>query len=95
MGRSYRAAVMSNPEIWIASNDSEDLDDAQSSSAKARRMLMAEWLSAAMTDLTTNHTNMIDSAFIKTGFKIAKDGSEDHLIEIQGWSASERYTYRN
>ena len=94
MGRSYRAAVEKNPEIWIASSASEELDDAQSHSAKARRMLMAQWLSEAWTDLTTLHPNMIDAAFVKTGFKIAKDGSEDHLIDIQGWSAPERYTYR-
>jgi len=58
-------------------------------------MLMAQWLSDAWTDLTTNHANMINSAFVKTGFKIAKDGSEDGLIDIQGWSALERYSYRD
>ena len=95
MGRSYRAAVESNPDIWIAASADQELDDAQSTSAMARRMLMAQWLSEAWTDLTTNHAHLIDSAFIKTGFKVAKDGSEDHPIDIQGWSAPTRYTYRN
>ena len=37
---------------------------------------------------------LINTAFIKTGFKIAKDGSEDHLIDIQGWSDPvNKYTY--
>ena len=94
MARSYRAAVEDNPDIWIASCAADVLDDVQSTRAKARRMLMAQWLSEAWTDLTTNHPNMIDSAFIKTGFKVAKNGSEDHLIEIQGWSVTERYMYR-
>ena len=94
MGKSYRDAVEHNPEIWIASNAEEELEDPTCKGAKARRMLMATWLSEAWTSLTTNHSHMIDAAFIKTGFKVAKDGSEDHLIDIQGWSAPERYTYR-
>ena len=94
MGRSYGNAIENNPEIWIASNVDEELEDPTCRGAKARRMLMATWLSEAWTDLTTNHSHMIDAAFIKTGFKVAKDGSEDHLIEIQGWSAPESYTYR-
>ena len=95
MGRSYRTAVETNPEIWIASSANEGLENVQSTSAMSRRMLMAQWLSEAWTDLTANHPNIIDSAFVKTGFLVAKDGSEDHLIDIQGWSATEKYAYRS
>jgi len=95
MGRSYRTAVETSPEIWIASSANEELEDVQSTSAMARRMLMAGWLSEAWADLTANHPNIIDSAFVKTGFLVAKDGSEDHLIDIQGWSAPEKYAYRS
>jgi hypothetical protein len=95
MGRSYRLAVETNPEIWIASSADQELEDPACRSAAARRMLMAQWLSDAWTDLTTNHVHLIESAFIKTGFKIAKDGSEDHLIDIQGWSDPAPYSYRN
>jgi hypothetical protein len=94
MGRSYAKAVENNPEIWIASAEEQELDDPACRGAMARRMLMAQWLSAAWTELTTKHAHMIDSAFVKTGFLVAKDGSEDHLIDIQGWSAQEAYSYR-
>ena len=94
MGRSYRKAIEDNPEIWIASAADQELDDPACRGAMARRMLMAQWLSSAWTDLTTKHAHMIDSAFVKTGFKVAKDGSEDHLIDIQGWSGAEAYSYR-
>ena len=94
MGNSYRAAVEQNPDIWMASSDDVEIEDANCTSAMARRMLMAQWLSDAWVELTTRHSNMINTAFVKTGFKLAKDGSEDHLIEIQGWSAPEPYSYR-
>jgi hypothetical protein len=94
MGRSYRKAVEDNPDIWIASTEEQEIADPACRGAKARRMLMAQWLSAAWTELTTDHAHMIDAAFVKTGFKVAKDGSEDHLIDIQGWSDPTPYTYR-
>ena len=94
MGRSYRTAIEQNPDIWRASSGDVEIEDTNGTSAMARRMLMAQWLSDAWSDLVTNHSDMIDTAFVKTGFKLAKDGSEDHLIEIQGWSAPEPYSYR-
>jgi hypothetical protein len=95
MGRSYRRAVENDPDIWIAASGDVDLEDPACRSAMARRMLMAQWLSDAWTDLITNHAHMINAAFVKTGFKLAKDGSEDGLINIQGWSALEPYSYRS
>jgi hypothetical protein len=95
MGSSYRTAVETKPEIWIASTGDVELEDPTCRSAMARRMLMAQWLSDAWTDLTVNHPQLIESAFVKTGFKIAKDGSEDHKIEIQGWASHTPYSYRN
>ena len=95
MGRSYRASVEADQAVWIASSEHEEIEDPTCSAAMERRMLMAQWLSDAWTDLTTNHSHMIESAFIKTGFKIAKDGSEDHLIDIQGWPGPEKYNYRH
>jgi hypothetical protein len=95
MGKSYRAAIEANPDIWIASSGDVELEDPSCRSAMARRMLMAQWLSDAWTDLCDNHSHMIDAAFVKTGFKLAKDGSEDRYIDIQGWSALEPYKYRD
>ena len=94
MGRSYRTSVEADQTVWIAGNDNNEIEDPTCSAATDRRMLMAQWLSTAWTDLTTNHSHMIESAFIKTGFKIAKDGSEDHLIDIQGWAGTQTYNYR-
>lgn len=94
MGNSYRTAVEQSPDIWIAQSDDVEIEDTNCTSAMARRMLMAQWLSDAWVELTTNHSNMINTAFVKTGFKLAKDGSEDHLIEIQGWSDPKTYSYR-
>jgi hypothetical protein len=95
MGRSYRASVEADQAIWIAGSNTDEIEDPTCSAATSRRMLMARWLSEAWTDLTTDFSHMIESAFVKTGFKIAKDGSEDHLIEIQGWAGTDTYTYRD
>ena len=45
MGNSYRAAVEQNPDIWMASSDDVEIEDANCTSAMARRMLMAQCLS--------------------------------------------------
>ena len=94
MGRSYRVCLEANQAIWIAGSASDEIEDPTCSAAMSRRMLMAGWLSEAWADLCTNHANMIESAFVKTGFKLAKDGSEDDKIELQGWAGQDKYTYR-
>ena len=79
MSRCYAAEVAANPGIWIASSEDQEIEDANSSSAMERRILMAQWLSKAWEDLTVDHSNMISSwAFVDTGFLVAQDGSEDH-----------------
>ena len=94
MAKCYQEEVDANPAIWIATSEEQEIEDANCKSAMNRRMLMAKWLSRAWTDLVENHSNMIDSAFVHTGFLIAKGGSEDHLIELQGWTSSEAYRFR-
>ena len=98
MSRCYAAEVAANPGIWIASSEDQEIEDANSSSAMERRILMAQWLSKAWEDLTVNvdHGNMISRAFVDTGFLVcAQDGSEDHLIKLQGWSSAEAYKFRS
>ena len=95
MGRSYRASVESEQSIWIAGSATVEIEDPTCGAAMSRRMLMAQWLSTAWTDLITHYPHMIASAFVKTGFKVAKDGSEDSLIEIQGWAGPDAYKYRD
>jgi hypothetical protein len=87
MGRAYQNAIERDPHIWRADVAERDIEHAHSTSAMARRMLMAQWLSDAWTDLITNHKNLLSAAFVRTGFLLALDGSEDHLMKIQGWPA--------
>ena len=94
MGRSYSDSVEAQKDIWIAVSASDEIEDPTCSAAMTRRMLMARWMSDAWTELTTNYSGLIESAFVRTGFKLAKDGSEDSLIELQGWAGTETYTYR-
>ena len=71
-----------------------EIENPTCSAAMSRRMLMAKWLSEAWADLSTHHTHMIESAFVKTGFKLAKDGSEDNLIDLQAWAGKDKYCTR-
>ena len=59
-----------------------------------RRMLMARWMSEAWDSLVTDHSDMIEKAFVSTGFLLAKDGSEDHLLKLQGWTDQDPYRFR-
>jgi hypothetical protein len=95
MGRSYRASMEAEQDIWIAGSGSDEIEDPTCGAAMQRRMLMAKWLSEAWSDLCNNHSNMIETAFVKTGFKLANDGSEDDRIELQGWAGTKKYTYRD
>ncbi len=52
-------------------------------SASDRRMKMATWAAAAWA-LLRQEAEFIRSAFVSTGFLIAKDGSESHLIQVPG-----------
>ena len=60
MAACYQRELERNPHIWLAGgeedgHDYEGIEDPNSSSAQARRILMAQWLSAAWTDLEANH----------------------------------------
>jgi hypothetical protein len=93
MAASFRAAVEADPTNWIMSAE-QNIDDPECTQAEARRMLMATWLAAAWTDLIENYPHLIEAAFVKTGFKLALDGSDDRKMEIQGWSNSDPYGFR-
>lgn len=98
MADCYQKELEKNPHIWLVDGDdidgcAEGIEDPNSSSAMARRMLMAQWLSAAWEDLQTNHSQLLASAFLQTGFLIALDGSEDDLIKLQGWTGP-KYKFR-
>jgi len=80
MGYFYRSALNKNKAVWRSGN----------LSSSQRRMLMAQWAAAAWTGLQTKE-GLLKSAFVSTGFLLAKDGSEDHLIHLAGIA---NYTFR-
>ena len=45
-------------------------------------MLVATWVSDAWDELRRENKHSVRSAFVKTGFLVAKDGSENSLIDI-------------
>ena len=70
----YKAELDTNRQAWCC-------DDPLA--AEDRRMKMATWLTGAWSVLRTE-TAFIRSAFVSTGFLIAKNGSENHLIKVPG-----------
>ena len=95
MSRRYDDEIQRNPDAWMAVDESEELEDPHCRSAETRRMLLAQWLSDAWTDLQLNHGHLLRSAFVQTGFLVAMDGSEDRLIKLQGWVKAEPYKFRS
>lgn len=58
-----------------------------------KRMLFATWASEAWSDLCANNKHLIHSAFVETGFLLARDGSENGLIKLQNWNAEDPYDF--
>ena len=57
-----------------------------------RRMLVAKWTAESWEEICTSHKSLLRSAFVDTGFLVAKDGSENHLITL--WKGGEGlYTF--
>lgn len=52
-------------------------------SAGDRRLLLANWVSVAWDSIQENE-HLLRQAFVETGFLVAKDGSENHLIDMAG-----------
>ena len=67
----YHTDLEANSEVWR----SDGLD------TSATRQKIAAWAAAAWAILRTE-TDRIRSCFVATGFLIAQDGTEDHLIQI-------------
>ena len=95
MARRYQVELETNSHIWLSGGgpDDEEIEDSNGSSAMERRMLMATWLSEAWRHLQNTGAHLLDSAFLQTGFLVALDGSQDHLIQLQGWKGTQ-YRFR-
>jgi hypothetical protein len=58
-----------------------------------KRMLIATWTSVAWAELCDPKSPLIRAAFVDTGFLLAKDGSENKLVKLQGWTGPEDYDF--
>ena len=77
IARRYEETCEEHAEIW-------DLPWREGGlSASKKRRLVATWASEAWKELLLNHRDLIQAAFVKTGFLIAKDGSENKLVGFQ------------
>jgi hypothetical protein len=61
------------------------LDEEDNMPVKERRMLIVGWALQAWESLCADHTDLLEAAFVSTGFKMAKDGSEVGLVRLEGW----------
>ncbi len=65
--------------------DVDKWDEGLSSGEK--RMLVASWASRAWSEFCAEMASQIRESFVKTGYLVAKDGSEMELIQMQGWKS--------
>ena len=59
-----------------------------------KRMLIATWTSEAWMGMCSNPDKKVfNKAFVDTGFLLAKDGSENGLVNLQGWVGPNKYDF--
>ena len=76
IGREYETAFDANEDAWLLPKKEGGLGDMK------KRLLVAEWVSKAWAEVTSQYHHLIRIAFVKTGFLVAMDGSENGLIEL-------------
>ena len=76
IAKRYDAAYAANTAEWERPKKQGGL------SAMKKRMLVAQWTAEAWQELCQQNQRLIRSAFVRTGFLIAKDGSENGLIQL-------------
>ena len=76
IAKRYDADYARDKDRWELPKDSGGL------TASAKRMMVAKWASEAWSEICAHHHTLLRSAFVKTGFLVAKDGSENNLIEL-------------
>jgi hypothetical protein len=81
------------PQAYYDENQTEWDEIGISKSQK--RMLIATWTSVAWAELCAAELadSLIRTAFVDTGFLLAKDGSENGLVKLQGWTGDEAYDF--
>ena len=83
IAKRYNASYEAHKAAWEAPKRRGGLSDAK------KRMYVAEWASDAWREMCgENGRHCIESSFVKTGFLLAKDGSENGKVEL--WARSTR-----
>jgi hypothetical protein len=62
-------------------------------SAPAKRALIVRWVDTAWKEMKAKRQHCIHSAFVDTGVLLAKNGSEDHLVQLRPGDALGAYMY--
>ena len=76
MSSYYHAALAANRDNWCNPPSQGGLQ------AWERRVFLAVWLARAWQQMQADNPTMFRAAFVHTGFLLAADGSEKHLIDI-------------
>ena len=74
MGTFYLAEMEQNAESWQMAGEL---------SASRRRVLLTVWLIRAWCIIQGN-ASFLRQSFVTTGFLVATDGSEKHLVKVKG-----------
>jgi len=74
----YKAEMEENDAAWSNPPSHGGLQDWQ------KRVKLVLWLCTAWERMRKDHS-FIKSTFVSTGWLIARDGSENHLIKIPGF----------
>ena len=77
MAALYKAEFAANQDAWCKPPDQGGLHQWE------RRTKMAIWLAFAW-DQLQHEADFFRSAFVSTGFLVAKDGSENNLVKVKG-----------
>ena len=76
INKRFEAEFAANYKAWCLPARSGGL------SRSDRRHLIAKWASDSWTEFCSDKQALIRSAFVNTGFLVAKDGSENRLIKL-------------
>ena len=76
IAKRYNDTYALNRDSWELPKKEGGLSDSK------KRMLVAGWASEAWAEVCSDHQPLIRTAFVKTGFLLAKDGSENNLVEL-------------
>jgi hypothetical protein len=72
--KRYSEVLKANKNMWSLPAAQGGLSDPR------KRLLLATWASETWQEMCNENHHLIRQAFVETGFLLAKDGSENHLV---------------